>query len=1145
LKLIFKFTSKLIALLLIVSVIAKDGYAQNDTIFWFAAPDVSTSIGDSPVYLRFFTETAAADVTIEMPANGAFSPVTISIPANSLDSLNLTPFLALIESPSGNTANNNGLKISATANIRAYYELRSVSSKEVFSLKGNKGLGTDFYTPFQNNFNTGSTTPSSFSSIEIVASEDNTTVLITPRTAIIGHAVNNTFSITLNEGETYSARDINATGASSLSGSIVSANKPVSVTLFSGGLSNNGCNSIVGDQITTSQYAGKSFIIHKSSSADERVYILAVQNNTSINITNSSTTTSLINWSETKELILTDTINYISTNKPVYVFHVAGNGCNLSGAQVPNVFCAGTYTTPFTRSSSDSLGVLLYTRSGFEGMFAVNGNTTLIQASDFSPVPGTSGGFVVGIKYFSLAEVTINSFNEISNSGDVFGMAILEGQNGLGSGYAYLSEFNSYPFVAAGPDATICENTTLSLSGIVGGGTVTGYWSGTGYGSFQNGSTSLSNVYVPSPLDTIVSPISLILTSTGPCPVQRDTVVLTVTPAPIVNASADQTVCGNNGTVQLAGTIEGGAATGVWTSNGTGTFSPSDTDLDALYVMSSADTATGFVTLVLTSTNVNSCIIESDTMNVTILDAPFADAGSDSTYVCLNNPMIQLAGTISNGSGTGKWTTAGNGYFSPNNLDLNGVYNPSPTDLGNGGVWIYLTSTSNGICFASMDSLRVQFTASPLVDAGTNVISCTNDAEINLSGLVSGPTSTGIWSGGGGVYTASDTDLNASYTPSTSEVSAGNVVLTLTSTNNGTCSAENDIVQISFVSPPLANFSTGNVCFQETTIFNDFSLPGFGNITNWAWDFGNSTNSVSQNNSVDYGAAGVYNVGLIVTNTAGCTDTINQNVTVYDLPSANFDYEISCTGAQLIIDFEDLSSVNNDVINYWFYDFGGQGSQATQNPTQLFVGSGNFIVTQIVETANNCIDSIVQTIFIDPRPEAGFYYNTSNGQNIGAIFEFIDTSNFTNDQYWTFGDGNDSYIQDPTNVYFENGVYTVTQYVTGNFGCEDSASILININTVTKEINTLIPNAISPNGDGKNDSWKLEFLALLYPNATVEIYNRWGQQLYRTEGTYYPWNGTFEEDPVADGTYLYIIDLKDNVTEPFKGTILVLRNNDQ
>ena len=61
--------------------------------------------------------------------------------------------------------------------------------------------------------------------------------------------------------------------------------------------------------------------------------------------------------------------------------------------------------------------------------------------------------------------------------------------------------------------------------------------------------------------------------------------------------------------------------------------------------------------------------------------------------------------------------------------------------------------------------------------------------------------------------------------------------------------------------------------------------------------------------------------------------------------------------------------------------------------------------------------------------------------------------------------------------------------------------------------------------------------------ARVEIYNRWGQQLFSSQGYSSPWDGTYNNELVPDGTYYYVIDLNDpNEPEPFKGAILVLKS---
>jgi len=141
---------------------------------------------------------------------------------------------------------------------------------------------------------------------------------------------------------------------------------------------------------------------------------------------------------------------------------------------------------------------------------------------------------------------------------------------------------------------------------------------------------------------------------------------------------------------------------------------------------------------------------------------------------------------------------------------------------------------------------------------------------------------------------------------------------------------------------------------------------------------------------------------------------------------------------------------------------------------------------------------------------------------------------------WDLGNNETSSDQNPSTVYFSNGTYHVTQWVTSASGCTDSTSVELNINTVVTEISELIPNAISPNGDGLNDVWKLEFVELLHNDAEIVIVNRLGQTIFESIGYANPWDGTINGDDVPEGTYFYIIKISE--TEIYKGTILVLKN---
>ena len=84
----------------------------------------------------------------------------------------------------------------------------------------------------------------------------------------------------------------------------------------------------------------------------------------------------------------------------------------------------------------------------------------------------------------------------------------------------------------------------------------------------------------------------------------------------------------------------------------------------------------------------------------------------------------------------------------------------------------------------------------------------------------------------------------------------------------------------------------------------------------------------------------------------------------------------------------------------------------------------------------------------------------------------------------------------------------------------------------------LIPNAFSPNGDGMNDTWEIFSIAGI-PDVIVEIYNRWGELIYYSKGYSEPWNGTYRDKPILEGTYPYVVRLDSETV--LRGTILVVR----
>ncbi|SDF78031.1 conserved repeat domain-containing protein/gliding motility-associated C-terminal domain-containing protein [Pedobacter terrae] len=89
---------------------------------------------------------------------------------------------------------------------------------------------------------------------------------------------------------------------------------------------------------------------------------------------------------------------------------------------------------------------------------------------------------------------------------------------------------------------------------------------------------------------------------------------------------------------------------------------------------------------------------------------------------------------------------------------------------------------------------------------------------------------------------------------------------------------------------------------------------------------------------------------------------------------------------------------------------------------------------------------------------------------------------------------------------------------------EPDPNLANNVSTDVKEIieEVVVPNVITPNGDGKNDVFIIDGLEL-YPNHTLFIFNRWGNEVYNSKGAYKnDWNG----NGLNEGTYYYLLKIK-------------------
>jgi gliding motility-associated-like protein len=86
----------------------------------------------------------------------------------------------------------------------------------------------------------------------------------------------------------------------------------------------------------------------------------------------------------------------------------------------------------------------------------------------------------------------------------------------------------------------------------------------------------------------------------------------------------------------------------------------------------------------------------------------------------------------------------------------------------------------------------------------------------------------------------------------------------------------------------------------------------------------------------------------------------------------------------------------------------------------------------------------------------------------------------------------------------------------------------------------VIPDLITPNGDGVNDAFEMIGLEN-YPHNQLMIYNRWGNEVYLTDDYQNDWAGTYNGQPVPDGTYFWVLLDTGDGTEIMRGYLTVHR----
>ena len=255
---------------------------------------------------------------------------------------------------------------------------------------------------------------------------------------------------------------------------------------------------------------------------------------------------------------------------------------------------------------------------------------------------------------------------------------------------------------------------------------------------------------------------------------------------------------------------------------------------------------------------------------------------------------------------------------------------------------------------------------------------------------------------------------------------------------------------------PVADFSCSNVsgCAPILVSFTDQSS---GNPTQWKWDLGNGTASYLQNPSVTYFNPGSYTVKLVIKAGTMEDSIVKVNrITVYGGPVINFNATQTTGCNQLEVGFTDQTKPAVGSLAEWKWDFGDGILSDVPNPVHRYDQLGNFNITLKVKNSYGCSSSLLKTAYIKVNGiKAGFTNAVNERCSPNKIaFANATTGNGSIKYNWFFGNGDTSATASPVYTYASGGNYQVKLLVSNQFGCIDSATKSIKVDTPVSAVFT-------------------------------------------------------------------------------------------
>ena len=256
-----------------------------------------------------------------------------------------------------------------------------------------------------------------------------------------------------------------------------------------------------------------------------------------------------------------------------------------------------------------------------------------------------------------------------------------------------------------------------------------------------------------------------------------------------------------------------------------------------------------------------------------------------------------------------------------------------------------------------------------------------------------------------------------------------NPVLKLTSDKGCTDSISLPVI---VYAPAWPVFAVNNLCLRES-LLSTANKRGAGNPTNYKWFLGNGDSSSGASLNYTYSAAGTYSVRMRLTTDKGCSRDSTATVIIHPLPQVVMNAVNPCKDDSLVL--TDLSSISSGLMGPSQWRFSNGEFAIGTKVLKKFSTPGTLGIWLKRRSNEGCWDSANASTVVYPAVKVKYSSTNVCEEETTSFFDSTFSVNPVSVYRWTFGDGKNSGIQNPTRKYNAPGTYNTSLQVTTLPGC--------------------------------------------------------------------------------------------------------------